>query len=65
MTKRTWTLPTCVGAAIAAGGVIAAAVGFSMDNTYPETVPGWAISMIWVGALVAVGSGIAKSLTKS
>lgn len=65
MTKKTWTLLMWVGIVVVVAGVVAAAVGFSMDETYPEEVPGWSITVIWVGVLVAVGSGIARALTKS
>jgi len=54
-----------VGIAVAVAGVIAAAVGFSMDTTYPEEVPGWSITVVWVGILIAVGSGIGRAVTKS
>lgn len=63
MTKRTWKLLIWVGVAIAAAGVIASAVGFSMDETYPETVPGWAITLVWVGILVTVGAVIGRAVT--
>jgi hypothetical protein len=65
MTKRTWTLLTWSGVAIAVGGVIAAVVGFSMDETYPEEAPAWAFPLIWVGALVAVGAVVGKVVAKS
>jgi hypothetical protein len=65
MTKRTWTLLMWVGVAVVVAGVIAAAVGFSMDTTYPEEVPGWSITVVWVGVLIAAGSGIARAVTKS
>lgn len=63
MTKRTWKTLIWAGAAIAIAGVIASAVGFSMDESYPETVPGWAISLVWVGILVTVGAVIGRAVT--
>lgn len=65
MTKRTWKLLMWVGIVVAVAGVIAAAVGFSMDTTYPEEVPGWSFTVIWVGILIAVGSVIGRAVTKS
>jgi hypothetical protein len=65
MTKRTWKLLIWAGAAVAVAGVIAAAVGFSTDTSYPEEVPGWSITVIWVGILIAVGAGIGRAVTKS
>ena len=64
MTKRTWTLLICVGGAIAVAGVIASAVGFSMDESYPEEVPGWAISIVWIGILATVAAIIGRAVTK-
>lgn len=65
MTKRTWKLLMWAGIVFAVAGVVAAAVGFSMDESYPEEVPPWSITVIWVGALVAIGGGIGGAVTKS
>lgn len=65
MTKRTWTLLIGIGIAVAVAGVVAAAVGFSTDTTYPEEIPGWSFTIIWVGVLVTVGSLIGRGVTKS
>lgn len=65
MTKKTWNLLMWTGIVIAVAGVVAAAVGFSMDTTYPEEVPGWSITVIWVGILIALGSGVGRAVTKS
>jgi len=64
MTKRTWMLLVWVGIVVAVGGVVAAAVGFSMDTTYPEEVPGWSFAVIWVGILLAVGAVVGRAVTK-
>lgn len=53
------------GVAVAVAGVVAAGVGYSMDTTYPEEVPGWAMPIVWVGILVTVGAVIGRSVTKS
>jgi hypothetical protein len=64
MTKRTWMLLVWVGIVVAVGGVVAAAVGFSMDTTYPEEIPGWSFAVIWVGILLAVGAVVGRAVTK-
>jgi hypothetical protein len=28
-------------------------------------VPGWSITVVWVGVLIAVGAGIGRAVTKS
>lgn len=53
------------GIVIAVGGVVAAAVGFSMDTTYPEEVPGWTMPIIVIGIVVALGGVIGKASVKS
>jgi peptidoglycan/LPS O-acetylase OafA/YrhL len=65
MKQRQWNVLMWVGIAIAVAGVVGAAVGFSTDTTYPEEVPGWSIAVILVGALVAVGAGVGRGVTKS
>lgn len=65
MAKKTWTLFIWAGVAVLAAGVIAAVVGFSMDETYPEEVPGWATMIVWAGVAILVGSFIGRSVTKS
>lgn len=40
--------------ALACVGIAAAGIGFAMDDTYPEEPPGWAFTLIWIGAAAAV-----------
>lgn len=60
MTDHTLRLATWAGIALAVSGGIAAAVGFSMDTTYPEEVPGWAFVLIWVGVGVAIAAAVVR-----
>lgn len=53
------------GIALALIGLIGGAIGYGMDTTYPEEFPGWAAPLIWIGALVAVGAGVARGLVKN
>jgi hypothetical protein len=64
MTPRNLLLiAVLAGIALAVAGVIAAMVGFSMDETYPEEVPGWSIGMVWGGVAVAAVAGFARLFT--
>jgi|GEM_PF-5152232 len=60
MTQKNLRLVTRAGIAIAVIGVIAAAIGYAMDDTYPETAPSWAIALIWTGAGVAALSALLR-----
>jgi len=64
MTKKTWKMLMWVGIVVAVAGVVAAAVGFSMGETYPEEVPGWSITVTWIGLGVIVAASIGLGTVK-
>lgn len=63
--QKTWSLLVWVGIVVIIAGVVAAAVGFSTDTTYPEEVPPWSITVILVGVVITVGALIGRGVTKS
>ncbi|WP_155830246.1 hypothetical protein [Glycomyces tenuis] len=60
--NRMWRLLIWGGIAFTVVTVIAAAISYAMDDTYPAEMPGWLFPLFWTGVAIAVLSAVVRGI---